>query len=188
MSTLIKTIKSHLTDDTIYPITKADAVYLNDNVTTVEGLLGNTSIASIGDGTITGAISTLNTSVEKMFIPLYAGYQSLGTKSGTNTNFTSVLDIGQVILQPGTYLGFVAGPLYTSVNTSRIGLCMGESPLLYATTNNTDSNSPFAFSMHKITLNTQWTGTLNVGCLAQSGATWTLKGYNMTSYGLFRIN
>lgn len=58
---LVKTIKDRLTNDTIYPITKADAVYLSDNETTVEGALGDLStISSIGDGTIAGAISTLN--------------------------------------------------------------------------------------------------------------------------------
>ena len=63
MATSIKTIKNHLTDDTIYPVTKANAVYLSDEVTTVEGLLGDTSITSIGDGTITGAISALNSNL-----------------------------------------------------------------------------------------------------------------------------
>ena len=58
---LVKTIKDRNTNDTIYPITKADAVYLSDNETTVEGALGDLStISSIGDGTIAGAISTLN--------------------------------------------------------------------------------------------------------------------------------
>ena len=38
MSALVKTIKSRLTDDTIYPVTKADAVYMGSStVTTVEG-------------------------------------------------------------------------------------------------------------------------------------------------------
>lgn len=68
MATSIKTIKNHLTDDTIYPVTKASAVYLSDDVTTVEGLLGDTSIASIGDGTITGAINELNTNLTTGFI------------------------------------------------------------------------------------------------------------------------
>lgn len=30
MATLVKTIKSRSTDDIIYPVTKADAVYFND--------------------------------------------------------------------------------------------------------------------------------------------------------------
>lgn len=63
MATAIKTIKNHLTDDTIYPITTANAVFLaNSTVDTVEGVLGNTDISSIGDGTITGAIDALNDS------------------------------------------------------------------------------------------------------------------------------
>ena len=77
MATSIKTIKNHLTDDTIYPITKANAVYLSDEVTTVEGLLGDTSIASIGDGTITGAISALDSR---------CGLQSYGANNLTFNN------------------------------------------------------------------------------------------------------
>ncbi len=62
---LVKTIKDRNTHDTIYPITKADAVYLNDNETTVEGALGDLStISSIGDGTIAGAISSLNMNLD----------------------------------------------------------------------------------------------------------------------------
>lgn len=52
MSALVKTIKSRLTDDTIYPVTKADAVYLNDNITTVEDALEN-KISNTG-GIVTG--------------------------------------------------------------------------------------------------------------------------------------
>ena len=64
---LVKTIKDRLTHDTIYPITKADAVYLSDNETTIEGALGNLStISSIGDGTIAGAISSLNTKLPRI--------------------------------------------------------------------------------------------------------------------------
>jgi len=39
MATLVKTIKSKVTDDTIYPVTKADAVYLADTDTSVEQVL-----------------------------------------------------------------------------------------------------------------------------------------------------
>ena len=37
MSAVIKTVKNYLTDDTIYPITKASAVYMaNSTIDTVE--------------------------------------------------------------------------------------------------------------------------------------------------------
>lgn len=39
MSAIVKTIKSKATDDTIYPVTKADAVYLTDTDTSVEQVL-----------------------------------------------------------------------------------------------------------------------------------------------------
>ena len=42
MSTLVKTLKSRLTDDVIYPITKADACYMaNSTATTAETQINN---------------------------------------------------------------------------------------------------------------------------------------------------
>ena len=69
MSALVKTIKSRLTDDTIYPVTKADAVYMGSStVTTVEGQINDlkdiVGDSSIGESnTITSLIgaSTMGT-------------------------------------------------------------------------------------------------------------------------------
>ena len=64
MATLVKTIKSRSTGDIIYPVTKADAVYFNDNnnlvsvqgkINTIQGLLGSSSISNVGSS-ITGII------------------------------------------------------------------------------------------------------------------------------------
>lgn len=64
MATLVKTIKSRSTNDIIYPVTKADAVYFNDNntlvsvqgkINTIQGLLGSSSISNVGSS-ITGII------------------------------------------------------------------------------------------------------------------------------------
>lgn len=41
MATYVKTLKDATSTDTIYPITKANAVYLSDNSTTVETELDN---------------------------------------------------------------------------------------------------------------------------------------------------
>ena len=69
---LVKTIKDRLTDDTIYPIAKADAVYLSDNETTVESALGDLStISSIENGTVAGAISTLDTNLKGLWRQVY---------------------------------------------------------------------------------------------------------------------
>ena len=74
----IKKIKQKSTGDIIYPESKTGAIYMPDNITTLDGYLGNTDISgsgkstisgiiggtdisSIGDGTITGAIDSLNT-------------------------------------------------------------------------------------------------------------------------------
>ena len=82
MSTVVKTIKNYLTDDTIYPITKASAVYMEGSTNTVEGLLGNTDISSIENGTITGAISKLNnmfdfSNVSKMRFAIQPEYHTI---------------------------------------------------------------------------------------------------------------
>lgn len=39
MQAKVETIKDFTTGNTIYPVTKANAVYLNDNITTVEGAI-----------------------------------------------------------------------------------------------------------------------------------------------------
>ena len=67
MATTIKTIKDYLTDDTVYPITKASAVYLNDDITTVEGLLGNSSLNTEVQ-TVTGAINEINENLNSWIV------------------------------------------------------------------------------------------------------------------------
>ena len=74
MATSIKTIKNHLTDDTIYPVTKANAVYLSDNTTTVES-----------------AINTLNSN---LFYKNYTG--TTGTEQYTNFYYVDI-DISDYI-------------------------------------------------------------------------------------------
>ena len=89
MSTIIKTIKSYLTNDTIYPVTKADAVYLANsttdtvetNLTSLNTLIGSSSISNVGTNitgiignnalttsnkTLSGAINELNTYYDRL--------------------------------------------------------------------------------------------------------------------------
>lgn len=75
----IKKIKQKSTGYIIYPESKTGAIYMPDNITTLDGYLGNTDISgsgkttisgiiggtdisSIGDGTITGAIGSTDIS------------------------------------------------------------------------------------------------------------------------------
>lgn len=69
-STIIKTIKSLLTGDTIYPVTKASAVYMNDStsaspstaeghITALDSKVGNTEMGTTAT-TLTGAIAEVN--------------------------------------------------------------------------------------------------------------------------------
>ena len=106
---LVKTIKDRLTHDTIYPITKADAVYLSDNVTTVEGFLGDTSIASIGDGTITGAISALNGNLKNFT------YKQYSVTTG-NTLYADYY-YGDISIQTG--LGTIVGAVIYTATSNR---------------------------------------------------------------------
>ena len=58
MSTVVKTIKNYLTDDTIYPITKASAVYMEGSTNTVENMITSLStdkVSKNGD-TMTGTL------------------------------------------------------------------------------------------------------------------------------------
>lgn len=57
VSTIIKKIKDFITGDTIYPLTKATAVYMDDDTRTVEGVLNQY------DGNITAAVDP-HTSVD----------------------------------------------------------------------------------------------------------------------------
>ena len=96
---LVKTIKDRNTHDTIYPITKADAVYLSDNETTVEGALGDLTPTEI---TFTpGSSFTLGTG--SSFIKI--GNICIFTISGTFN--TSPLNVWTNYLV-GTFPGYVA--------------------------------------------------------------------------------
>lgn len=99
MSALVKTIKSRLTDDTIYPVTKADAVYMGSStVTTVEGqindikdIIGDTTLPSIND-TLTSLLVQHN---EKLSTTILKDVcQGSGTV-GVNTNAAIVGDVPQ---------------------------------------------------------------------------------------------
>lgn len=125
MSTLIKTIKSHLTDDTIYPVTKADAVYLaNSTAETVESHLANletivgensisninnTITGAIGNNTLTttaqtlsGAINELNTIATNVGTYIDSSSQITQVPSGS----TTLTDGASIALPKGDYLIF----------------------------------------------------------------------------------
>ena len=73
MSTVVKTIKSYLTDDTIYPITKASAVYMaNSTIDTVESKITNLEINKLDKDSpiITGStVSLIGQSITTGEIP-----------------------------------------------------------------------------------------------------------------------
>lgn len=81
----IKKIKQKSTGDIIYPESKTGAIYMPDNITTLDGylgntdisgsgkstisgIIGNTNISEIADGTITGALNQLNNNLNRKIL------------------------------------------------------------------------------------------------------------------------
>lgn len=99
MATLVKTIKSRSTGDIIYPVTKADAVYFNDNnnlvsvqgkINTIQGLLGSSSISNVGSS-ITGIIGNeaLNTTAQTLAGAINEHQTDISTLNNSLKNKTS---------------------------------------------------------------------------------------------------
>lgn len=104
-SSYIKKIKQTLTGDIIYPVSKTQAIYLPDNVTTLNSLLGDSDISSIGNGTITGALSFLSSA--KLTIPTLNSFS--GDISAGNSGWTENRNIATV-----DKTGFAIGVYYIS--------------------------------------------------------------------------
>lgn len=66
----------------LYPKTFTSDIYVGNTSTTLSTLLGSTNISSIGDGTITGAISSLNNDN----VPITRGGTGASTASTARTN------------------------------------------------------------------------------------------------------
>lgn len=78
MST-IKEIKNQLTDDTIYPVTKANAVYMANGSKTVETVINNDLVHTAGDS-MTGVLQTvrridsIDQNIEDSYTPATSSY------------------------------------------------------------------------------------------------------------------
>ena len=113
-----KKIKEKVSGNIVYPETKTSAVYLGNNITTLDTLLGDTSISSIGDGTITGAISSLNNDLSILGNTSISGIGN-GTVTGAistlNTKFDGVSFVGKnisanstlTVTVPNNYRGII---------------------------------------------------------------------------------
>lgn len=119
MSALVKTIKSRLTDDTIYPVTKADAVYMGSStVSTVEGQINsiNNIIGSETMGTtattITGAIAQHEQEINPLNSRL--DYQT-GSKTVNTSTFTTICS---KTLPEGGGVFLIIGDLMFDTNTT----------------------------------------------------------------------
>lgn len=124
MATSIKTIKSQLTDDTIYPITKANAVYLanstaqtvDGHLTSLEALVGTGSISNVGSS-ITGAIgnNTLATTAQT----LSGAINELNSNLNNNFNF-SILSSHSYKASSTNYENVGCD---ITIPTGKVGLC-----------------------------------------------------------------
>ena len=64
MASIIKTLKTYLTNKTIYPRTVTQAVYDREGKR-LDTILGKTDISAISDGTVTGAIAAVSNKADK---------------------------------------------------------------------------------------------------------------------------
>ena len=64
MASIIKTLKTYLTNKTIYPRTVTQAVYDSEGKR-LDTILGKTDISAISDGTVTGAIAAVSNKADK---------------------------------------------------------------------------------------------------------------------------
>lgn len=156
MQATVKTIKEFTTGNSIYPVTKADAVYMANSTKTVQGVLGDTDISGIGDGTLTSAVSVLNSNVMNSSADVITSTLSSGTvadhsvvKSGKVINIlffvrdTSTPATGRVATLPAGYrpqgVRYLMGEII--VNNNRI-------PMRF----NVDANGNISLSYGNITM------------------------------------
>ena len=64
MASIIKTLKTYLTNKTIYPRTVTQAVYDSEGKR-LDNILGKADISAISDGTVTGAIAAVSNKADK---------------------------------------------------------------------------------------------------------------------------
>lgn len=98
MATYIQELHNKQTDDTIYPVTKANAVYRSDNTTTVEGTLGQVDTlfkkVQYTYTTTIAAGASLFISGNNLGITTPTGYTPIGfdaLSSGDQTIFLSII-------------------------------------------------------------------------------------------------
>ena len=72
---------------------------LSGRADTLENKVGNTDISSIGDGTVTGGLSTLNSNIQKI------GTRKIICNVNSETTITENLNEFQFIIVQGSYLG-----------------------------------------------------------------------------------
>lgn len=87
----IKTLRQGT--DYLYPNTVSNAVYHDSK--TLDVILGNTDISSIGDGTITGAIDSINTDISTLKSNFQAGCSKIAsaiTAKGVNTASNATIE------------------------------------------------------------------------------------------------
>ena len=69
-------------------------------LTSINDILGNTDISSIGDGTVTGAVNTLN---DNLTTKLVSNYGSSTPVDGGTFNYLTTYRVGKIIFVYGSY-------------------------------------------------------------------------------------
>lgn len=95
MSTYVRTLKEKTTDDTVYPVTKAGAVYMEDEESTVEDEISTlNSKYTFQNVTFTGGSVDAASRKTVSFSVAKTGYNAIGVM-GVSFDSTEVLNIGK---------------------------------------------------------------------------------------------
>ncbi len=123
----------------------------------------------------------------------YGNSGNLGTKTGTGTTASKIYESGTYTLPAGTYLAGLTLPLGVNTNTATAKLKIGSTELVSVITNaaTPTQGSPTSIynNMNRATifktvvLSSSVTGTFSITVEGQSSSvTWTVMGYNTTSW------
>lgn len=127
---------------------------LDTRIDDIDTAIGDTDISTIGDGTVTGAVSALNNGLTKL--ELYRTPYYSGTTSSTQTVISTItLPAGKYLVFPSGYNSNLGG--YLRAN----GVTVGEG---------------YVYSTTEITLTEQTTITVNP--IASASQTWAIYSVN----------
>lgn len=142
--------------------------------------IGTTDISSIGDGTCTGAISSLN--AKKMS---YVSYVNTRTEALTTNNSSYVvLDTQKAFLNQGIYVITVFGTISSTGGTAQLLVMFDGGERGFAQNTQNTYNSCSQTLMYKVNESKEYTFEFSLGCNVNKA---TLYPYVKYGYSIFQI-